>query len=117
MTASLLKEFVQRYGQEPLLVAAPGRINFIGEHTYYNKGFVLPAAVDKRIYAAMAKNGTGTVNVFARQFSESISFDVNETQPRSGWINYLLGVTYYAQQTGTAIEGIDVLIAVPVCCA
>ncbi len=110
MTASLLKEFEQRYGQEPLLVAAPGRINFIGEHTDYNKGFVLPAAVDKRIYAAMAKNGTGTVNVFARQFSESISFDVNETQPRSGWINYLLGVTYYAQQTGTAIEGIDVLI-------
>ena len=110
MTASLIKEFVQRYGREPLLVAAPGRINFIGEHTDYNKGFVLPAAVDKRIYAAMAKNGTGTVNVFARQFSESISFDVNETQPRSGWINYLLGVTYYVQQTGTAIEGIDVLI-------
>ena len=110
MTASLIKEFVQRYGQEPLLVAAPGRINFIGEHTDYNKGFVLPAAVDKRIYAAMAKNGTGMVNVFARQFSESISFDVNETQPRSGWINYLLGVTYYVQQTGTAIEGIDVLI-------
>lgn len=110
MTASLLKEFVQRYGREPLLVAAPGRINFIGEHTDYNKGFVLPAAVDKRIYAAMAKNGTGTVNVFARQFSESISFDINETQPRSGWINYLLGVTYYVQQTGTAIEGIDVLI-------
>lgn len=110
MTASLLKEFVQRYGREPLLVAAPGRINFIGEHTDYNKGFVLPAAVDKRIYAAIAKNGTSEVNVFARQFSESISFDINETQPRSGWINYLLGVTYYVQQTGTDIEGIDVLI-------
>ena len=110
MIESLRQEFVQRYGREPLIVAAPGRINFIGEHTDYNKGFVLPAAIDKRIYAAIAKNGTDTVNVFARQFSESVSFVVDEKKPQSGWINYLLGVTFYAQQTGIAIEGIDVLL-------
>ena len=110
MNEQLRIEFVQRYGREPLLVSAPGRINFIGEHTDYNKGFVLPGAVDKRIYAAIAENGTQTVNVFARQFGESVSFEVNETTPRQGWINYLLGVTYYVQQIGVKIRGIDVLI-------
>lgn len=110
MIKVLKQEFIQRYGREPLVAAAPGRINLIGEHTDYNKGFVLPAAVDKRIYAAIAKNGTDTINVFARQFSESVSFAVNDNEPRKGWVNYLLGVTYYLQQTGTPITGIDVLI-------
>ena len=110
MDEQLRIEFVQRYGREPLLVSAPGRINFIGEHTDYNKGFVLPGAVDKRIYAAIAENGTQKVNVFARQFGESVSFDVNEKTPLQGWINYLLGVTYYVQQIGVSIRGIDVLI-------
>ncbi len=110
MDQQLRIEFVQRYGREPLLVSAPGRINFIGEHTDYNKGFVLPGAVDKRIYAAIAENGTQSVNVFARQFGESVSFDISETAPRQGWINYLLGVTYYVQQIGVRIRGIDVLI-------
>lgn len=110
MQISLRKEFTERYGREPLLAAAPGRINLIGEHTDYNKGFVLPAAVDKRIYAAIAKNGTDTVNVFARQFSESRSFKISDTQPQTGWINYLIGVCYYLQQTGEKVEGVDLLI-------
>lgn len=110
MVAQMRKDFIERYGKEPLLVAAPGRINLIGEHTDYNNGFVLPAAVDKRIYAAIAKNGTDTVNVFARQFNESASYHINDRRPLKGWINYLLGVSYYLQQTGTAIEGVDVLI-------
>jgi galactokinase len=110
MEQQLTQEFVKRYGREPLLTAAPGRINLIGEHTDYNKGFVLPAAVDKRIYAAIAKNGTGTVNVFAKQFSQHVSFSVKESKPQTGWVNYLIGVTHYLQQTGDIIEGVDVLI-------
>jgi len=104
------ESFLRRYNREPLVVAAPGRINFIGEHTDYNKGFVLPAAVDKRIYAAIAKNGTGTINVFAQQLNESSSFSIFDGRRRSGWINYLIGVTHFLQQTGDTIEGVDVLI-------
>jgi len=110
MDTELKKEFAQRYGRDPLVVSAPGRINLIGEHTDYNKGFVLPGAVDKRIYAAIAKNGTQTVNVFARELGESASFEIDETARGKVWINYLLGVTYYVQQVGIAIEGVDVLI-------
>ena len=43
---------------EPLIVRSPGRVNLIGEHTDYNNGFVLPAAIDKAIYMAVSpRNG------------------------------------------------------------
>jgi galactokinase len=110
MLAQIKKDFVERFGKEPLIASAPGRINLIGEHTDYNKGFVLPAAVDKHIYAAVAKNGTDRVNVYARHFNELSSFSIQEGKPAVGWINYLIGVTYYLQQTGSAISGLDVMI-------
>ena len=110
MIEQLQQEFTRRYGREPFIVASPGRINLIGEHTDYNKGFVLPAAIDKRIYAAIAKNGTGSVNVFARQLNAHATFSVRDHQKREGWINYLIGVTYFLQQTGSQVEGIDVII-------
>lgn len=93
-----------------MIVAAPGRVNLIGEHTDYNEGFVLPGAVDKRIYVAVAPNHSDTVNVFANQFNESFSFSLNNIQPHKGWVNYLLGVTYYIQQKGIQPGGVDVLI-------
>lgn len=110
LTTTILTQFTQRYGRQPLLVAAPGRINFIGEHTDYNEGFVLPAAVDKRIYVAIAENGTNRINVFASQLKEEASFTIDDHQPRSGWINYLIGVAYFLQQTGGVIRGVDVWI-------
>ena len=54
---SIARTFKDRYGKEPLVVAAPGRVNLIGEHTDYNEGFVLPAAVDKKMFVALAPNG------------------------------------------------------------
>lgn len=110
MVASIEKEFQERFGRKPMVIAAPGRVNLIGEHTDYNKGFVLPGAVDKRIYVAIVKNDSSEVTVFARQFAQSMSFPVSSKEPMEGWINYLIGVTYYLQQTGTQISGVDVLI-------
>jgi galactokinase len=110
MIKKLQQDFKQRYNKEPMIVAAPGRVNLIGEHTDYNEGFVLPGAVDKRIYVAVAPNNSDTVNVFANQFNESFSFSLNDIQPHKGWMNYLLGVTYYIQQKGIQVGGADVLI-------
>ncbi len=93
-----------------MIVAAPGRVNLIGEHTDYNAGFVLPGAVDKRIYVAVAPNNSNTVNVFANQFNESYCFNIENIQPHKGWMNYLLGVAHYIQQAGKKIGGVDVLI-------
>lgn len=110
MIAQIKKDFVERFGKEPLIVAAPGRINLIGEHTDYNKGFVLPAAVDKYIYIAVARNNTESIQVFAKQFNETKSFSINANKPEQGWVNYLIGVSYYLQQTGSTISGLDVMI-------
>lgn len=110
MIKKLQQAFRERFNKQPLIVGAPGRVNLIGEHTDYNNGFVLPAAVDKKIYVAMAPNNTDTVNVFANQFNESYSFSLHVTEPHTGWMNYLLGVSYHIQQQGKKIGGIDVLI-------
>ena len=42
--------FRERFHEEPIVVRSPGRVNIIGEHTDYNNGFVLPAAIDKAIF-------------------------------------------------------------------
>jgi galactokinase len=110
MTKKVQQAFRERFNKEPLIIGAPGRVNLIGEHTDYNNGFVLPGAVDKRIYVAMAPNGTTTVNVFASQFNESYSFSLDITGPQKGWMNYLLGVTYHIQQQGKKVGGVDVVI-------
>ncbi len=50
---SILECFQTHFGTAPaLLVRAPGRINLIGEHTDYNEGFVLPAAIDRAVWFA-----------------------------------------------------------------
>lgn len=110
MIKKLQQAFRERYNKEAIIIGAPGRVNLIGEHTDYNYGFVLPGAVDKKIYVAIAPNGTDTVNVFANQFNESYSFSINVSEPHEGWMNYLLGVTYHIQQRGKKIGGVDLII-------
>lgn len=110
MVTAIHQAFSERYGKAPLIVAAPGRVNLIGEHTDYNMGFVLPGAVDKCIYVAMAENGSSTVNVFARRFGTQAQFRLDEALPREGWVNYLIGMTQLIQQAGHSLSGADVWI-------
>ena len=57
---SIKSLFEQRFGSAPSYeIRACGRINIIGEHTDYNMGYVLPAAIDKFIFFAGAANGLG----------------------------------------------------------
>lgn len=107
----LRRQFSEKYNNSnPTIVAAPGRVNLIGEHTDYNEGFVLPGAVDKRMYVAMAENNTDRINVYANEFKEDFSFDLSDIQPVKGWMNYLLGVTYHIKDKGKSIRGVDVII-------
>ena len=60
MSATLINNvkntFIRTFKTDPLLIFSPGRINIIGEHTDYNKGFVFPAAINKGIVAAIQKS-------------------------------------------------------------
>lgn len=103
------KEFRNRYGDEYLLIKSPGRVNLIGEHTDYNEGFVLPAAVDKCIILAISKNDSGQFRFFAIDKSESYKADASEEVKVSdlGWPNYLLGVVDELRKRGDQIDGFD----------
>ncbi len=101
-------DFRRRFGYDPLLVRAPGRINLIGEHTDYNDGLVLPAAIDKEIYFAVGLNGGDTAHLVA--FDKADTYDVRlaEVAPSDHlWANYLLGVVAQFQGRGVAVPGFD----------
>ena len=91
---SVRKHFIERFKKEPILVRSPGRINLIGEHTDYNDGFVMPAAIDKEIIFAIAPSNDKTSKLFSLNFNELFEIDLLNPQPVSnpGWANFLLGV-------------------------
>lgn len=92
-----------------ITVQSPGRINIIGEHTDYNDGFVLPAAIDKKITFHLTKNQTKhTANFNAKNVNQRYTFQVNDFQPiQSGWENYVMGVVSELQKLGAKITGFD----------
>lgn len=87
-------DFQHTFGKTPtLVVRAPGRINLIGEHTDYNNGFVLPAAIDKAIYFAIAPRTDRLCKVYAADLEDAFEFSLDQLVkcPKS-WANYLIGV-------------------------
>ena len=87
------KSFEKKFGEKPLLVRSPGRVNLIGEHTDYNQGFVLPAAIDKAVYFAIAPRSDRACNIVALDLHDEYQFTIDDLQKTSkGWPNYLMGV-------------------------
>lgn len=110
MENNIRQQFQQYFGKECLVAAAPGRVNLIGEHTDYNQGFVLPAAIDRYMYVAIAENETGRLNMFAREFDERASFAIDDIHPVEGWATYLLGMVYQLMPEKRLPKGLDVYI-------
>lgn len=93
-----------------ITVRAPGRVNIIGEHTDYNAGFVLPAAIDKAIWLAAGKRNDGRFAFYALDLDEFYLSDdsVPVFQERFKWANYLLGVVSEGRKDGLQIGGFNV---------
>ncbi|WP_299254307.1 galactokinase [uncultured Aquimarina sp.] len=96
-----------------IIVASPGRINFIGGHTDYNNGFVLPAAIDKKINFQLRKNGTANIcNVHSENYNKFLVVDLNKIEPSiEGWENYILGVLQQLLNRSDGIMGFDCVIS------
>jgi galactokinase len=102
------KEFVGEYR----FFAAPGRINLIGEHTDYNDGYVLPAAIDKKIYLAIAPVKGSTVKIKSLDFNEMVEFDIHEADAKlPHWAKYPYGVLKEIQADGYFVEGFQAVFA------
>ena len=97
---------------EIIIIRSPGRINLIGEHTDYNDGFVMPAAIDKSIYLAMALRNDFKVNVFSLDFDELATFDTrNPQQEKKSWVNYIIGVVHAFRESGHELPGFDAVFS------
>lgn len=116
MTAPLdrvLAGFSARYGYDAEGVwSAPGRVNLIGEHTDYNDGFVLPFAIDRRTYVALALRTDRRVRVASESADEVGETTLDELGPGSvsGWSAYPLGTAWALGRVGadlTAVSGFD----------
>lgn len=106
-------QFKSLFGDNFIMVFSPGRINVIGEHTDYNEGFVFPAAIDKGIYAAIGKSGSGKSIVHALDMSESYHFNVNDirTAEKGSWKNYIIGVVEETKKTGKVVKEFNVVFS------
>lgn len=104
----IAQKFEQLFNSPPLIIRSPGRINLIGEHTDYNEGFVLPAAIDKEIFLAFAKNDLEKCRIFSYDYEEMNTFSLRDFAPvPKGWINYITGVVAQLQNAGYPIQGFD----------
>ncbi len=103
--------FQERFEHLPsLVIKSPGRINLIGEHTDYNKGFVLPTAINKYIYFAISPVLSGrTCEVHALDFNERYTFDIDKIEKQApGWQNYILGVVAELKKLGLSLGAFNV---------
>ena len=96
LVESVSRRFEQRYGRPPRwIVAAPGRVNLIGEHIDYNDGFVLPMAIERYCVITAAENPGGTAAIFSVATNEEVDIALAAPQKHcipGHWSNYVAGV-------------------------
>ncbi|NLE51733.1 MAG: galactokinase [Chloroflexi bacterium] len=110
---NVLTTFRERFGGEPALLArAPGRVNLIGEHTDYNDGFVLPAAIDRAIYVAARPRHDREVHFVSIDFGDQTVFtlDALDAPDLPVWSSYPRGALWWLGDQGFAVPGFDAVM-------
>jgi galactokinase len=110
--SELKEQFRQRYGAEARVYRAPGRVNLIGEHTDYNDGFVMPAAIGFSTWVGVALRPDRRLAVYSEAFSEGREFDLDDADPRAGhhWSDYVRGMAVTLERAGYRLSGANLLI-------
>jgi galactokinase len=108
LSAKIKKKFKELFKEEPYLFRSPGRVNLIGEHTDYNMGYVLPAAIDKSIYVAITPRNDAICKMFAFDLNDFFECSIENLQ-KSGknWPDYLLGVIDQLKKRGYNFNGFN----------
>ena len=111
--ASILgQKFVRRFGANPHVYQAPARVNLIGEHTDYNDGFVMPAAIGFSTEVAIAPRSDRKLVIQSENYSEQIEFDLDHlpTARAGHWSDYAVGVAIMIERSGKKLSGTNMLI-------
>jgi galactokinase len=102
--------FAERFGLRTglMIVRSPGRVNLIGEHTDYNEGFVLPAAVNRAIIFAIAPRNDNRIILASGDLNQDYEATTGPMrQSGLGWPDYILGVVDQLQKSGHALRGFE----------
>jgi galactokinase len=105
--------FRERTGRDPEGVwAAPGRVNLLGEHTDYNDGFVLPAAIDRLVLVAAGRRAGGRLRLWSLQAGPPADLELAGIGPGrvGGWAAYPAGVAWALDQAGVELGGADLVV-------
>jgi len=118
---SLTQKFISRFGSEPSIIShAPGRVEVLGNHTDYNEGLVLSAAIDKGTYFLISPTSGSTITIVSSNYSEEITFSIEEVvieaqKDKAGtpelkkvdkmWANYIKGVLIGILENSTFLNG------------
>src|SRR5258708_20316 len=105
--------FSRCFGRGPRwVVAAPGRVNLIGEHTDYNDGFVLPMAIERYTVIAGDRNPNREVTLHSVTTGETASFNSRPPLQKGepAWSNYVRGVIAGFQERGCKVGGFNAVI-------
>jgi galactokinase len=94
------------------VVRAPGRVNLIGEHTDYNDGFVMPAAIGLEIRIAYVPTDDHRVEVTLDDTGRTVGFDLRAIGPATGrWIDYVAGTAWAMTAAGASVRGFRGLLS------
>lgn len=105
------EKFARIFGIQPTLLASgPGRVNLIGEHTDYSGGFVLPAAIERRVLLAAGPAASGTTRLFSVRHDEFHTQHAAAPLKPGSWPSYFLAVEDQFRRRGHAPPALDVLI-------
>ncbi len=108
----IARHFEQLFGASPTVFRAPGRVNLIGEHTDYNEGFVLPAAIGFYTQVAIGPRPDRKLIIRSEEFAGDFEFDLEHLPPKrvGAWCDYVLGVAVMLRQRGLLTEGANLLV-------
>jgi galactokinase len=108
----IAKAFDQLYGGQPRIYRAPGRVNLIGEHTDYNEGFVMPAAINFSTFVAITKRDDRVIKIHSDVFKDDASLDLAAppARGRKHWSDYPLGVAVKLQASGHRVSGANAFV-------
>jgi galactokinase len=111
--AELVETFRGKFKGTPQLYRAPGRVNLIGEHTDYNDGFVMPAAIGLYCWIAAAPRDDRQLSICSTNFGETITVPLEdgELEPRNDWTDYVIGTALSLQKMGHRLRGADIMIS------
>src|SRR5258708_19404067 len=108
----IAQHFEQIFGTSPTVFRAPGRVNLIGEHTDYNEGFVLPAAIGFYTDVAIAPRPDRKLLIRSQEFMGDFEFDLEKLPLKrvGAWCDYVLGVAVMLRRPRPFTAGLDIAL-------